>query len=201
MAHQYAMFNGSARRVLYIANEAAAQTHHASIEIGHIAFALADERDGILGQVFGYFEFDRTKFEAAIRDYFIRDYFFNHPSPLKEATAPIDLTDGAKKVIQQTVEEAKKLRHNYCGAEHIFLGLVQVAEGEIAALLEAQGVNLQNAREAVIKAVNQKEQDEGQKEIGLQKLRELEAKAKEIQAQLDTIIEERNKLRRKLFGS
>ena len=61
-------------------------------------------------------------------------------------------TERAQKSILLAQEEAKNLRHNYVGTEHILLGLL--AEGEGVAL-NNMGVTLENARNEVIKVIGQ----------------------------------------------
>ena len=62
-------------------------------------------------------------------------------------------TERAQKSILLAQEEAKKLRHNYVGTEHILLGLLAEGEGIAATALNNMGVTLEAARNEVIKAI------------------------------------------------
>ncbi len=64
-------------------------------------------------------------------------------------------TERAQKSILLAQEEAKKLRHNYVGTEHILLGLLAEGEGIAAVALNNMGVTLEGARNEVIKAIGQ----------------------------------------------
>ncbi len=64
-------------------------------------------------------------------------------------------TEKAQKAILLAQEEAKKLRHNYVGTEHILLGLLAETDGVAGKALNNMGVNLENARNEVIKLVGQ----------------------------------------------
>ena len=66
-------------------------------------------------------------------------------------------TEKAQKAILLAQEEAKGLRHNYVGTEHILLGLLAETEGVAAQALNNMGVNLENARNEVIKLIGQGE--------------------------------------------
>ncbi len=68
-------------------------------------------------------------------------------------------TEKAQKAILLAQEEAKRLRHNYVGTEHILLGLLAETEGVAAQALNNMGVNLENARSEVIKLVGQGDYD------------------------------------------
>ncbi|NLW21778.1 MAG: ATP-dependent Clp protease ATP-binding subunit [Tissierellia bacterium] len=64
-------------------------------------------------------------------------------------------TERAQKAILLAQEEARRLRHNYVGTEHILLGLLAEGEGIAATALNKVGVDLEKARNEVIKAIGQ----------------------------------------------
>lgn len=55
-------------------------------------------------------------------------------------------TDSARRVFVRAQDEAKRMRHNYLGAEHLLLGILQVEECLAAESLQARGVTLAVAR-------------------------------------------------------
>ncbi|MBU5438683.1 ATP-dependent Clp protease ATP-binding subunit [Tissierella sp. MSJ-40] len=66
-------------------------------------------------------------------------------------------TERAQKAILLAQEEAKRLKHNYVGTEHLLLGLLAEGEGAAAIALKELGVNIENARLQVTKAIGQGE--------------------------------------------
>jgi ATP-dependent Clp protease ATP-binding subunit ClpC len=62
----------------------------------------------------------------------------------------VRLTPGAKKAIELTVEEARRLGHDAIGTEHLLLGLLREAEGRPAGVLEGLGVQVERARREVL---------------------------------------------------
>ena len=64
-------------------------------------------------------------------------------------------TEKAQKAILLAQEEAKALKHNYVGTEHLLLGLVAEAQGVGALALKEVGINIDNTRKEVIKAIGQ----------------------------------------------
>ncbi len=62
-------------------------------------------------------------------------------------------TERAQKAILLSQEEAKKMKHNYVGTEHLLLGLIAENEGVAAISLREMGINIENAREEIEKAV------------------------------------------------
>ena len=58
-------------------------------------------------------------------------------------------TDRARRVAVLAQEEARMLRHDYIGTEHILLGLIREGEGVAARALESLGISLEAVRQQV----------------------------------------------------
>jgi ATP-dependent Clp protease ATP-binding subunit ClpC len=72
---------------------------------------------------------------------------------------PFDLLDdAAKRVLGLAEEEARQMRHNWIGTEHMMIALVR-SDGVAQRALEELGVKLDHARAGVFKAVPPKETD------------------------------------------
>ena len=69
----------------------------------------------------------------------------------------IHYTPRAKKVIELSVDEARKLGHSYVGTEHILLGLIREGEGVAARVLNNLGVSLNKARQQVLQLLGSNE--------------------------------------------
>ncbi len=68
-------------------------------------------------------------------------------------------TERAQRAILLAQEEAKGLKHNYVGTEHLLLGLISEAQGVAALALKEFGVNIDNSRKEVIKTIGQGENE------------------------------------------
>jgi ATP-dependent Clp protease ATP-binding subunit ClpC len=66
-------------------------------------------------------------------------------------------TDRARRVVVLAQEEARALRHDYIGTEHILLGLIHEGHGVAAKALESLGIGLQAVREQVEELIGQGE--------------------------------------------
>ena len=64
-------------------------------------------------------------------------------------------TERARQVVVHAQDEARCLRHNYIGTEHILLGLIREEEGLAARVLGSLGVTLDGVREQVGQIVGQ----------------------------------------------
>ena len=64
-------------------------------------------------------------------------------------------TDRARRVIVLAQDEARSLKHNYLGTEHILLGLIREGEGVAAKALDALGVTLDEVRAQVVEIIGE----------------------------------------------
>ena len=64
-------------------------------------------------------------------------------------------TERARQVVVLAQDEARSLRHNYIGTEHLLLGLLREEEGLAARALESLGVTLEDTRAKVREAVGE----------------------------------------------
>jgi ATP-dependent Clp protease ATP-binding subunit ClpC len=63
-------------------------------------------------------------------------------------------TERARQVIVLAQDEARALKHNYIGTEHLLLGVLREEEGLAAQALGGLGVTLEQARSEVVRAVS-----------------------------------------------
>jgi ATP-dependent Clp protease ATP-binding subunit ClpC len=64
-------------------------------------------------------------------------------------------TERARQVIVLAQDEARKLKHDYIGTEHLLLGLLREEEGPAARALESLGLTLEEVRAHVARTVGQ----------------------------------------------
>jgi ATP-dependent Clp protease ATP-binding subunit ClpC len=69
-------------------------------------------------------------------------------------------TDRARRVVVLAGEEARGLRHNYLGTEHLLLGIVAERQGVAVRVLEALGISLDEVRERVEQLIGRGEHEE-----------------------------------------
>jgi protein-arginine kinase activator protein McsA len=64
-------------------------------------------------------------------------------------------TERARQVVVLAQDEARLLKHNYIGTEHILLGLLREEEGLAARVLESLDINIEGVRAQVVRFVGQ----------------------------------------------
>src|SRR5438552_10301066 len=67
-------------------------------------------------------------------------------------------TERARQVVVLAQEEARTLKHNYIGAEHILLGLLREEEGLAARVLESLDITVERVRAQVVRIVGSGEE-------------------------------------------
>jgi ATP-dependent Clp protease ATP-binding subunit ClpC len=68
-------------------------------------------------------------------------------------------TERARQVVVLAQEEARTLKHNYIGTEHILLGLLREEDGLAARVLDSLDVTVERVRAQVVRIVGSGEQD------------------------------------------
>ena len=68
------------------------------------------------------------------------------------------LTERARRVVVLAQEEARSLKHNYIGTEHILLGLLREEEGLAARVLESLDITVERVRAQVVRIVGSGEE-------------------------------------------
>ncbi len=69
--------------------------------------------------------------------------------------AEIPFTPTAKRILEQAIQEARQLDHNYIGPEHLLLALTQDKQGVAAKVLPNLGIDLAQVRTQVIRSIGE----------------------------------------------
>ncbi len=135
-------FTERARRVIILSQEEAARLNHSAVGTEHVLLGIIREGEGVASKVLESLSISpdrvRTEIESAIG---------RGERAFHEEVA---FTQRAKKVLELALEEARRLRHNYIGTEHLLLGLIREGEGVAARVLEAMGADLGRVRAQVV---------------------------------------------------
>ena len=147
MADRFDKFTERARRVLTLAQEEAQRFNHNYIGTEHLLLGLVREGDGIAAKVLANLGVELSKVRSAV------EFIIGRGD--RAVLGEIGLTPRAKKVIELSVDEARRLNHHYIGTEHLLLGLVREGEGIAAGVLESLGVNLERVRAETTRVLSQ----------------------------------------------
>jgi ATP-dependent Clp protease ATP-binding subunit ClpC len=145
MADRFDRFTERARRVLTLAQQEAQRFNHNYIGTEHLLLALALERDGVAATVLANLGVEHHRIHSAV------SFIIGRGD--RSVLGEIGLTPRAKKVIELAVDEARRLKHDYIGTEHLLLGMVREGEGIAAGVLESLGANLERVREETLRVL------------------------------------------------
>lgn len=144
----FGRFTERAQKVLALAQEEAVRLGHNNIGTEHILLGLIREGEGIAAKALIALGLGLEKIQDEVESLIGRG---------QDQTSSIAYTPRAKKVIELSMDEARKLGHTYVGTEHILLGLIREGEGVAARVLNNLGVSLNKARQQVLQLLGSSE--------------------------------------------
>jgi len=134
-------FTPRARAVLQGARAEARGLGHPYVGTEHLLLALFGDPDSIAAKVLSDLSMTRAQVEDDVVGITPRGSSTNDQPPF---------TPRAARCLEQTLNEALALGHNYIGTEHMLLGLLTDTEGFGARILIQRGATYEDARERVI---------------------------------------------------
>jgi ATP-dependent Clp protease ATP-binding subunit ClpC len=143
MADQFDKFTEQTKRVLIRSQREAQRLHHPHIGTEHLLLGLIGEEAGGAATVLARLGVTPPQVRRAVE------------LGLERGERPIGgdvrLTPAAKRVIERTVEEARRLGHDHIGPEHLLLGLLREEQGRAAGALAGLGVAVERVRQEVLR--------------------------------------------------
>ncbi|CAG9622250.1 ATP-dependent protease ATP-binding subunit ClpC [Sutcliffiella rhizosphaerae] len=149
----FGRFTERAQKVLALAQEEALRLSHNNIGTEHILLGLVREGEGIAAKALIALGLGPEKIQKEVENLIGRGQDSGQSIP--------HYTPRAKKVIELSMDEARKLGHSYVGTEHILLGLIREGEGVAARVLNNLGVSLNKARQQVLQLLGSNESSGG----------------------------------------
>ena len=135
-------FTDGARLVVVLSQEEARLLNHNYIGTEHILLGLIREGEGTAAKALESLKISLESVRGQVEEVI-------GPGD-KAPQGHIPFTPRAKKILELSLREALKLKHNYIGTEHILLGLLREGEGVAAQVLVKLGAGLPRVREQVI---------------------------------------------------
>jgi ATP-dependent Clp protease ATP-binding subunit ClpC len=140
-------FTPRAQQVLALARKEADRLNHNFLGTEHLLLGLIKLGQGVAVNVLQGMGIDletvRMEVEKQVGT-----------GPDQKMVGNIPYTPRVKKVIALAQKEAKNLNHTYVGTEHLLLGLLREADGVAAKVLRALDVDIEEARQRVLKELD-----------------------------------------------
>lgn len=136
-------FTERARRVILLGQQEAERMNSGHVGTEHLLLGLARENEGVAAQVLQKMGVSLGKVCAEVEA---------ESPPGTEPIYPSEpkLTRKAKRVLELAADEARQMRHNYVGSEHLLLALLREKDGIAARVLMRLGLDLERARAEVL---------------------------------------------------
>jgi Uma2 family endonuclease len=138
----YERFTDRAIKVMQLACEEAQSLNHEYIGTEHILLGLIKEDAGVAANVLKNLGMDLRKIRLEVEG-------IVQVGPTK-VLGKLPQTPRAKYAIKYAIEEAKDLKHNYVGTEHLLLGLLRDKEGVASQVLMNLGLKLSDVHYEVL---------------------------------------------------
>ncbi len=147
----FSKFTERAQKALMAAQSEAAQMGRSYVGTEHLLLGILDSLEGE-NKVLPGFSVDQ-----------VRNEVINLVGRGDETPRSMSYTPRTKKVLEQSAREAMALGHNYVGTEHLLLALMDEREGVAAHLLLKMGIDLNQTRENLIRALSNNEEGGAQR--------------------------------------
>ncbi len=135
-------FTEHARHVMELAGREAQRFGNEYVGTEHLLWGLAKEVQGVAAIVLERFHVDLKPLRREVDEMLKSRPRVEHVEKLPQSVH-------AKEVIQYAIEEARSLRHNYVGTEHILLGMMHNSQAVAAQVLADFNLDLDAVREEV----------------------------------------------------
>ena len=142
-------FTGRAEEAIKIANEVAIKLGHGYVGTEHILYGLTKEGKGVASKVLE-------------NQNIIPDTVLNKMEELigmgeQKSKTSMGLTPRAKKVIENSFKEAKKLNSDYIGTEHLLVGIMREGDSVAVRIMLDLNVNSQKLYNELINVITENE--------------------------------------------
>ncbi|MCS6860089.1 MAG: ATP-dependent Clp protease ATP-binding subunit [Abditibacteriales bacterium] len=136
-------FTERARKVILLGQEEAQRMGSSRVDTEHLLLGLVREHEGVAAQVLDKLNVSINKVRHEIEHEVI-------PAPTEPPSAEPKLTPRAKRVLELAADEARRMKHNYIGTEHLLLALLREKDGVAARVLRKFGLTLERVRQEVM---------------------------------------------------
>ena len=140
-------FTPRAQQVLALARKEADRFNHNYVGTEHLLLGLIKLGQGVAVNVLTKLGVDLDSVRMQVEQQV-------GSGPDTKMVGNIPYTPRVKKVLALASKEAKALNHSYVGTEHLLLGLLREGEGVAAQVLRTLDVNLEKARNEILKELD-----------------------------------------------
>jgi ATP-dependent Clp protease ATP-binding subunit ClpC len=157
-------FTQRAQEAIGLAEESLTKFNHNQLDTEHILYGLLEQKDGVVPQILEKLNID----PGSVKQNLERE-LDSLPKVYYEGSTPVGqvyITPRAKRIFDLAFDEARRLKDDYVGTEHLFLAMSEEREGGVRRVFRDFGIS----REKIYQAL--------QKIRGAQRITEPDAESK-----------------------
>jgi ATP-dependent Clp protease ATP-binding subunit ClpA len=136
-------YTEKARRVIFFARYEASEFGSPYIETEHLLLGIMREDKYVVTRWLG-----EGDWQAILREDVAKRAY---TGPKISTSVDLPISNEAKRILAYAAEEAERLKHQYIGTEHLFLGLLRESKSHAAKMLSNRGVDVHKVRETLAK--------------------------------------------------
>ena len=136
-------FTERAQKVLIYAQEEAEGLKHGYVGTEHILLGILKEQDGVCKKSLNDMKVTSEGVKKLVMEY-------EGEGDVEMRRSEIPLTPRTKRLLEQSLVEARNLNHNYISPEHILLALIREAEGVAYTILANLGADFNRLKNDIL---------------------------------------------------
>jgi ATP-dependent Clp protease ATP-binding subunit ClpC len=135
-------FTIRAKKAYEIAKSETMRLYHEAIDTEHLLLALLLDGTGVAITAIKNLGADLSRIESELR--------LRMPPDVECVYMGLAQTMAVKRVVDYAIDEARLFGHDYCGTEHLLLGLFREANGVAAEVLTQFGLSYNQVRSEIV---------------------------------------------------
>lgn len=145
--NNFSKFTPRAQRAVQLAQREAGRFNHAYVGTEHLLLGLMALGEGVALDVLSDCGLDADDVRMAVEQVV-------GTGGETKTLGPLPFTPRTRKVFQLAVAEARSMRHDHVGTEHLLLALLREGEGVAAQVLQNLNVDIEEVRESVLRLLS-----------------------------------------------
>jgi len=136
---RFEKFTQGAQEAIALAQESLTRFKHNQLDTEHLLYGLLSQEDGVVPKIIEKLGISPYSVKDRVHqalDRIPKVEIVKGPQPLQ-----IYITPRAQRVLEQSEEEAKRLKDEYIAQEHLFLAIVEIGNGASGRILKEFGID------------------------------------------------------------
>ncbi|MGQ9621963.1 MAG: ATP-dependent Clp protease ATP-binding subunit [Candidatus Caldatribacteriaceae bacterium] len=154
---RFDQFTEKAKEAIALAQDLLLEYHHNQLDVEHLLLALLKQPDGLTSQIVERCGVDTKVIERELEEALER---FPKVYYQDSREAQIYITPRAKSVLNGAEEEAKRLKDEYVGVEHLLVAIVREETGTSYRILRSHGIEVEKIYRALQEIRGQRRVDD-----------------------------------------